>query len=107
MVAGVQRSSEYRGQGRHAAGEHRGVLSTGEGAELVLQDHLVRVAVALINIAVDAAPIHWSPVCGDAVVGGHVDGLVDGTEGIVLPGAGMNCCCLDVHIFIHFPYLLC
>lgn len=71
---------------RYAAGKYGAVLRPGKGAELILKDHLVHIPVPAVDIAVDAAPVHWSSVGGDAIVGGHVDGLIDGTKGIVFPG---------------------
>ena len=101
MVAGVERGGEHGGQRGHTAGEHRAVLGTGQGAQPVLQDHLVRIAVALIDVAVDAAPIHRRSVGGDAVVGGHVDRLVDRAEGVVFSRAAVDGKAVDVQFFFH------
>ena len=106
MVAGVQRGGKHGGQRRHAAGEHRAVLRAGQGAQLVLQHHLVGIAVALINVAVDAAPVYRSSVSGDAVVGGHIDRLVNGAEAVVLPSAAVYGGGVDVQLSFHGDALL-
>ena len=49
----------------------------------------------------DAAPVHWSSVGGDAIVGGHVDGLIDGTKGIVFPGTAVDGHGLLAQFLIH------
>lgn len=106
VVAGVQRGGKHGGQRRHAAGEHRAVLRAGQGAQLVLQHHLVGIAVALINVAVDAAPVHRRAVGGDAVVGGHIDRLVNGAEAVVLPSAAVYGGGVDVQLSFHGDALL-
>ena len=106
VVAGVQGGGEYGGQSGHTAGEHCAVLCAGQGAQLVLQHHLVGVAVALVNVAVDAAPVHRGTIGGNAVVGGHVDGLVDGAEAVVLPCAAVYGSGVDVQFSFHIHTLL-
>ena len=90
VIARVEKRGEHAHQRRHAAGEHRAVLRAGEGAEPVLQHHLVDVAVALVDVAVDAAPVDGRAVGGNAVVGRHVDRRVDRAESIVPARAGVN-----------------
>jgi len=73
---------------------------------LFLQYHLVGVTVALIDVAVDAAPVHRRTVGGDAVVGGHVDGLVDGAEAVILPCAAVYGGGIDMQLSFHCDTLL-
>ena len=101
VIAGVEEGGKHGCQSSHAAGKDRAVLRAGQGAELLLQHHLVDVAVALIDVAVNTAPVHGRSVGGDSVVGGHIDGLVDSAEGIVPAGSAVDRSGLGMQCMFH------
>ena len=101
MVTGIQCCGEHGSQGCNAACKHSTVLGTGQSTKLFLQNHLVYVAVALVNVAMDAAPIHGGAIRGDTVVGGHVNGFIDGAKGVILSRSAMDSHCCDMQIVLH------
>ncbi len=108
MVAAVQKRDEYTCQSRHAAGKYGAVLRASQRTELFLQYHLVDIAVAGIDVAFRPAPINGRTVCGDAIVGSHVNRLVDCAKSIVFSGTAVYGYGMDICMFFHCnPPLIC
>ena len=74
---------------------------------LVLGRTAARTAsVSVVSSSVDAAPVHRRAVGGNAVVGGHIDRLVNGAEAVVLPSAAVYGGGVDVQLSFHGDALL-
>ena len=70
MIPAVEEGREHCGKCGNTACKDRPVFRAGQRAKLVLKNHLVDVAVALVDVAVRSAPVHGRAVGGDAVIGG-------------------------------------
>ena len=105
MISTVEEGRKHCGECCNPAGKDRTVFCAGQGTKFILKDHLVDVAVALVDVAVRSAPVHWCAVGGDAIIGGHVDRFVDRAESIVLAGAAVDCCCDGMKVFVHKSFL--
>ena len=89
VISGLQKRGEYGRKRSHAAAENDAVFRVSEPAQLVLEDKHVHVAFPLVNKIVDPGRIEVGTVGRKSVIRGHIDRLVDGTERIVLSGAGV------------------